>query len=490
MFMSQTQKEERENQGLKEPSEDAIINKLLEMQSSEEYLAFLKRKEWKENFLSLIREGKEKEIKKILEELYISDIAFFIEQIEKEDAIKLLSYLEPEQKGQVIVELDEHVRNEIINELSPEEIKVIVSELESDLQADILNALEEDKKSKVLSLLEPDDRFDVTELLSYPENTAGSIMSKELVCVPEDATVNQAINVLRKVSKETQDIYNVFVVDQFGRYKGHIKLPKLILSKPKTKVKKIMQQELLPVNVMMDIEEVANLFTRYDFIVLPVVDEKGVLVGRITADDVMEVIQKESTEDILRLGGIAKEETIETPLLSAAWRRIYWLVINLATAFLAAGVVKLFEENIQKVVTLATFLPIVAGMGGNAASQTMSFIIRNLALGEVKEKGEKRFILRAIHLGFLTGISLSIISMAIIYLLTKSYWLMIIMGIAMFGNLLNAAIVGILVPITLQRFNIDPAIASSIFVTTFTDMGGFFLVLSLASLFMNHLVGV
>jgi magnesium transporter len=238
--MSQTQ-EERENQGLKERSEDSIINKLLEMQSSEEYLAFLKSKEWKEDLLSLIREGKEKEIKKILQELYISDIAFFIEQIEKEDAIKLLSYLEPEQKGQVIVELDENIRNEIINELSPEEIKEIVSELESDLQADILNSLEKDKKSRVLSLLEPEDRFDVTELLSYPENTAGSIMSKELVSVPEDATVNQAINVLRKVSKETQDIYNVFVVDQFGRYKGHIKLPKLILSKPKTKVKKIME---------------------------------------------------------------------------------------------------------------------------------------------------------------------------------------------------------------------------------------------------------
>jgi magnesium transporter len=192
-------------------------------------------------------------------------------------------------------------------------------------------------------------------------------------------------------------------VDQFGRYKGHIKLPKLILSKPKTKVKKIMEQELLPVNVMMDIEEIANLFTRYDFIVVPVIDEKGVLVGRITADDIMEVIQKESTEDILRLGGITKEETIETPILAAAWRRIYWLIINLGTAFLAASVVKLFEENIEKVVTLAAFLPIVAGMGGNSASQSMSFVIRNLALGEIKEKGEMRFIFREIKLGLLSG---------------------------------------------------------------------------------------
>lgn len=208
-------------------------------------------------------------------------------------------------------------------------------------------------------------------------------------------------------------------MDQFGRYKGHIKLPKLILSKPKTKVKKIMEQELLPVNVMMDIEEIANLFTRYDFIVVPVIDEKGVLVGRITADDIMEVIQKESTEDILRLGGITKEETIETPILAAAWRRIYWLIINLGTAFLAASVVKLFEENIKKVVTLAAFLPIVAGMGGNSASQSMSFVIRNLALGEIKEKGEMRFIFREIKLGLLSGISLSIISMGIIYLHSK-----------------------------------------------------------------------
>jgi magnesium transporter len=212
------------------------------------------------------------------------------------------------------------------------------------------------------------------------------------------------------------------------------------------------------------------------------------------------------------LGGITKEETIETPILAVAWRRIYWLIINLATAFLAASVVKLFEENIEKVVTgnnvfsfeiaesfeeniekvvtLAAFLPIVAGMGGNSASQTMSFVIRNLALGEIKEKGEMRFIFREIKLGLLSGISLSIISMGIIYLLVNNFWLTIIMGIAMFGNLLNAAIVGASIPIILQRYNIDPAIASSVIVTTFTEMGGFFLILSLASLFMNHLLGV
>ncbi|GIX40931.1 MAG: magnesium transporter MgtE [Leptospiraceae bacterium] len=472
------------------PEEESIIKKLLEIKSREDYLTFLESKEWKEHLLRLLQEEKEQEIKEILDELYDSDIAFFIEQIDKEDAIKLLQYLEPERQGAVLLELDTHVRNELIKELSPEKIKIIVDELESDLQADILNALTEDKKSRVLSLLNPEDRFDVTELLNYPEGTAGSIMSKEIVAVPEDATVNQAINVLRKVSKETDDIYNVFVIDEFGRYKGHITLRKLILSKPTTKVKRIMETELLPIPVDMDVEEVANFFTRYDLITAPVVDEKGILVGRITADDIMEVIQEESTEDILRLGGVSEEETIETPLWKAAWTRTYWLIINLATAFLAASVVKLFEDNIQKVVTLASFLPIVAGMGGNAATQTMSFIIRNIALGEIKEKGEKRFLIRSLLLGLLTGISLSFISMLIIYLLTSNIWLTIIMGIAMFGNLVIAAITGAIVPILLDKLNIDPAIASSIFVTTFTDMGGFFLVLSFASLFMNYLIGV
>lgn len=469
--------------------DERLLQKLIELKTHDDYQSFLSNKEWREYLLNLLNENEVEKIKSILTELYDSDIAFFIEKIDEENAIKILDCLDLERQGKVIVELDSHIRNQIINQLSPERIKSIVQELESDLQADILNALEEDIKSKVLALLEPQERFDVTELLKYPEGTAGSIMSKEFVSVPEDATVTQAINVLRKVSKETDDIYTVFVVDKNGRYKGRIPLKKLILSKPKTKIKKIMDTELLAIPIDMDVEEVANFFTRYDFISAPVVDDKEVLVGRITADDILEVIQEESTEDILRLGGVSEEETIETPFQLAAWRRTYWLVINLATAFLAASVVKLFEDNIQKVVTLASFLPIVAGMGGNAASQTMSFIIRNIALGEIKEKGEKRFILRSLFLGIATGISLSIISMLTIYIFTNHLWLTIIMGIAMLGNLMNAAVSGSIIPIVLKRFNIDPAIASSIFITTLTDIGGFFLVLSLASLFMNQLIG-
>lgn len=473
-----------------ENREESIIKKLLEIKSHEEYSSFLENKEWKEYLLDLLIKQKKEEIQKILNELYNSDIAYFIEQIDKEEAIQLLQYLDPKNKGEVLLELDSNVRKELLNEFSLEEIKVIIESLESDLQADFLNALPEDKKSKVLSLLEPEERFDLTELLSYPEGTAGSIMSIEFVAVLENATVSQAIKVLRKVAKETEMIYNVFVVDESGKYKGHLSLGKLILNKPNVKIKKIMETEIMPIPVTMDVEEVANYFTRYNYITAPVVDEKGTLVGRITADDIMEVIQEESTEDILRLGGVSEEETIETPLWKATWTRTYWLIINLATAFLAASVVKIFEENIQKVVTLAAFLPIVAGMGGNAATQTMSFIIRNLALGEIKEKGEKRFIIRSILLGILTGLSLAIISMLIIQILTNNIWLTYIMGIAMFGNLFIAAITGCYIPIILKKLRIDPAIASSIFVTTFTDMGGFFLVLFFASLFMDHLTGI
>lgn len=444
--------------------------------------------EWEDHLRELLSHPDDSRLKSFISHLYTSDIAHFFEKLSFEDSRRLFKLLDPEEQGLLLLELDDTIKERFLDHLSHEELATIVGEQESDTAADILAELDDEQRGRILSRLDPDDRFEVSELLSYPEGTAGSIMAREFVSVLETDTVKKAIANVRRVSRETDDIYNVYVVDKAGRYRGHISLRRLILARPSTRVKKIMEQELLPIPATMDVEEVANSFTRYDFITAPVVDERGVLIGRITADDILEVMQDEASEDFLRMGGVSAEETLKTPIWRAAGVRVLWLTINLATAFLAASVVRLFENTIEKVVILAALMPIVAGMGGNAATQTMAFTIRNLALGEISKNGTRSFIFREMGLGLINGLSLGIIAGLLVFALTQHLTLAWLITSAMFGNMIIAATFGSYVPIILHRLNIDPAIGSSIFVTTCTDMGGFFLLLGMARLLLPFLL--
>lgn len=445
--------------------------------------------EWEDHLKSLLAMEDDSELRRFVAELYPSDIAHLVERLAFHDSARIFHLLDDETKGLLLVELDDSIKERFLEDLSHEELARIVGEQESDTAADLLGEIADEDRGHVLSHLHPDDRFEVSELLSYPEGTAGSIMAREFVSVVETETVKQAIASVRRISKETDDIYNVFVVDQAGRYRGHISLRKLILARPSTRIKKIMEQELLGIPVAMDVEEVANSFTRYDFITAPVVDERGVLVGRITADDVMQVMQEEASEDFLRMGGVSSEETIKTPVFRAALVRVLWLTMNLATAFLAASVVRLFETTIEKVVILASLMPVVAGMGGNAATQTMAFIIRNLALGEISRRGSRSVILREATIGLVNGGVLGLVAGTSVFLMTGTPLLALLVTTAMFGNMTIAAVMGSIVPIILQKLKIDPAIGSSIFVTTCTDVGGFFLLLGLARLVLPALLG-
>ncbi|MBW7858097.1 MAG: magnesium transporter [Leptonema sp. (in: Bacteria)] len=444
--------------------------------------------EWESHLRELIERSDDSELKKFITDLYTSDLAHFFGLLSFDEMSRLFHLLDPEAQGLLLVELDDITKEKLLDILSHEQIATIVGEQQSDTAADILIELSDEQRGRILSKLDPDDRFIVSKLLSYPEGTAGSIMAREFVSVLETDTVKKAISNIRRISRDTDDILNVFVVDKEGRYKGHISLRSLILSRPSTRVLKLMEDELLALPAMMDVEEAANSFTRYDFIIAPVVDERGVLIGRITADDILEVMQDEASEDLLRMGGVSSEETLRTPIWRATLVRVGWLSVNLGMAFVASSVVRFYESTIEKVVILAALMPIIAGLGGNAGSQTIAFTIRNLATGEISKFGTRKVLFREMKIGLLNGISVGILGSTVTYLLTGHAILAMLVSVAFFGNMLIAAAIGSSVPIMLEKFKLDPALGSSIFVTACTDMSGFFILLSLAHLFLPYLL--
>ncbi len=459
-----------------------------EEQREEEYSFRRDNSEASDQVALLIDEHREAELDQFLSELYDADVAYLLQHLEFEQMESLFLRLPAERRGLVLLELDDPVKKELLESLTPSQVAEIVQEQESAAAADIMEDLSEDASTEVISMLPQEDRRDVAELLSYPENSAGALMSKEFASVVDTSTVKQAIGSIRKASMETDDIYTVYVVDREGKYRGHIGLNKLILASPRTRVKKIMESEVLPIYVTMDREEVAQIFTRYNFISVPVVDARDVMVGRITADDILEVVEEEASEDILHMGGVSADETLTSPLIPSSAKRNLWLAVNLATAFLASSVVSLFEQTIEKVVVLATLMPIVAGMGGNAASQTMAVIIRNIALGELAPAGLPRALWREAVMGAMNGVLQGLITGLGVLWLTGKPVLAFVITAAMLTNMLIAATAGTAIPLILKRFQIDPAIASSIFVTTFTDVFGFLSFLGLARLMLPYLV--
>lgn len=442
---------------------------------------------WKQDIIHLIERGDEAELKASLPDMYAADLADLIQDLETEQGLFALQCLDYEARGDVLHEMEEHVRERYLELLSPGEVANIIQAVESDEAHEIINEVPPEKIGEVLSEIPVEDRVSVTELLSYPEGTAGAIMAKEFAAVREKETVKSAIKTLRKLSGKVEDIYTVYVLDEDGRYQGHIDLDKLILSSPRSRIKRLMETELLAIPVDTDQEEVANYFARYNFVTAPVVDPRGFMLGRITADDIFDVMQEEATEDILRLGGVSKSETMLTPFWLSSLKRIAWLSVNLLTAFLSASVVRLFETTIAQAVILASLMPIVAGMGGNAAGQTVATVIRNIALGELPESGFSRAVFREWLFGVMNGISIGLLTGAIVYFIVGIPVLSAVITTALLFNMMVAALAGALVPLLLRRFGVDPAIASTIFVTTCTDMMGFFFFLGLAFLTLPYL---
>ena len=415
-------------------------------------------------------------------EMHPSDAADIIEHLndgDREKLIKLNSFrIDPE----VFIELNESIQSEVIKYLSSDTIVSILKNLESDNAIKILQNLDEKNKDIVLNLLPPKDRFALQESLSYPEDTAARLMQREFTAIPSNWSVGQTIDYLRENKDLPEEFLEIFIVDNEFKPIGTVPSSKVLRTPRDTKMQTIMLETQLFIPVDMDQEEVGHLFENYNLNSACVVDKNNKLVGMITSDDVLTVLKEEAEEDALRLAGVGDEE-ITDGVLKKTKRRFSWLLLNLFTAVVASIVIGFFQEDIKKVVALAVLMPIVASMGGNAGMQTLAVTIRTLATNELTKNNFSQNIIKEFLIGILNGFIFAIISAIIVQIWFQDVTLSLIISISMILNMIVAGLFGILVPVTLKKMKIDPAIASSVFVTTITDVIGFLSFLGIGAYF-------
>ncbi len=417
-----------------------------------------------------------------LKEIHPSDSADLIENLVPEDRSKLIELegfnLDPE----IFIELNESIQTEIFILLSTESIVNILRHLESDNALKILENLDEKKKNTVLNKLPPKDRFLLQEGLSYPEDSAARIMQREFTAIPSNWSVGQTIDYLRENKDLPEEFLEIFIVDSIFKPIGTVSSSKVLRTPRDLKMNSIMKEMQVLIPVDMDKEEVGHIFENYNLISAGVVDKNNKLVGMITGDDIVTVVKEEAEEDVLRLAGVGDEEITDS-ILKKTKRRFNWLLLNLFTALLATWVISKFGATIEQMVALAFLMPIVASMGGNAGMQTLAVTIRAIATKELSSSNITKIITKEFVIGVLNGIIFAIITAFIVQLWFKEINLSMLIAISMILNMIVAGLFGILVPVSLKKFNIDPAIASSVFVTTITDVIGFLSFLGIGAYF-------
>ena len=417
-----------------------------------------------------------------LKELLPADSADIIENLSPENRSKLIELEGFNIDPEIFVELNESIQTEIFLLLSVESIASLLKKLESDNALKILENLDKSKKETVLNRLPPKDRFLLEEGLSYPEDTAARIMQREFTAIPSNWSVGQTIDYLRENKDLPEEFLEIFIVDSDFKPIGTVPSSKVLRTARETKMDLIMRemQVLIPVN--MDQEEVGHTFENYNLTSAGVVDKNNKLVGMITSDDILTVVKEEAEEDVLRLAGVGDEEITDS-IFKKTKRRFNWLLLNLLTALLATWVISKFGATIEQMVALAFLMPIVASMGGNAGMQTLAVTVRAIATKELSSENFTKIVSKEFVIGILNGIIFAIITGIVVQLWFKEINLTILIAVSMILNMIVAGLFGILVPVSLKKFNIDPAIASSVFVTTITDVIGFLSFLGMGAYF-------
>jgi magnesium transporter len=418
-------------------------------------------------------------------DLHESDQGALLEALEPDKRPRLVELLGIHFDFSALTEVDDAVREEILEEMPPRQVAEGVRELESDDAVAILEDLPKEEQAEILEQLPPPERVALARSLDYPEDSAGRRMQMEFIAVPPAWNVGQAIDYMRETVELPEHFYELYVADEAQRFVGAVSLDRLLRSKRPVPISDLMDVERRRVHADEDQEEVARLFQRYDLVAAPVVDADDRLVGVITFDDVADVIEEEAEEDIKALGGVTRDEELSDSVWTIARGRFNWLLVNLATAFLASSVLGLFEGQLQKMVALAVLAPIVASQGGNATTQTMTVAVRALATQDLSDANAKRVIMRELLVGLLNGVAFAVITGIAAYVWFRVPALGVVIGLAMVCNLVAAALGGILIPLALHRLRVDPAVASSPFVTTVTDVVGFFSFLSIATLWFG-----
>jgi len=415
-------------------------------------------------------------------EIHPADAADIIENLNENDREKLIKLNNFKIDPEVFIELNESIQSEIIKYLSSETIISILKNLESDNAIKILENLDEKNKNIVLNSLPPKDRFALQESLSYPEDTAARLMQREFTAIPSNWSVGQTIDYLRENKDLPEEFLEIFIVDNEFKPIGTVPSSKVLRTSRDTKMQSIMLETQLSIPVDMDQEEVGHLFENYNLNSACVVDKSNKLVGMITSDDVLTVLKEEAEEDALRLAGVGDEE-ITDGVFKKTKRRFNWLLLNLFTAFIATWVIYMYEDAIKEMVLLAVLMPIVASMGGNAGMQTLAVTIRALATKELSAGNFSKIVTKEFIIGILNGIIFAVIAATIVQLWLDQINLSILIAVAMILNMIVAGLFGILVPVALKRMKIDPAVASSVFVTTITDVVGFLAFLGIGAYF-------
>jgi magnesium transporter len=438
------------------------------------------RPEYVDEVIDRIEAGDAEGARALVEPLHPADIADLFELVDRDQRRALAAALADLLDGDVLAEMNEWVREELIEELEPHQVAEIAGELETDDAVALIEDMEEEEQRAVLRALDPDDRAAIEEALSYPEDSAGRLMRRDAVAVPEHWTIGQIIDFLRADEKLTTDFWEVFVVDPAHRPVGTCLLSWILRTPRRIAVADVMKREQTLIPVDMDQEEVALRFQKYALISAAVVDQAGRLVGMITADDVVHIIQEEASEDALLLSGAGVEGDINEPVRDSYKARVRWLLANLVTALVASTIISLFEGAIAQMVALATLMPIVAGVGGNAGTQTLAVTVRALATNQLTRSNQWRVVWREFRVALLNGVSVALVIGVGVSLVFHNPALGGVIAAAMMTNIVIAGLAGVLVPITLERAGADPAVASSIFVTMTTDSMGFLVFLGLA----------
>ena len=422
------------------------------------------------------------EIRSLLKKLSSSEIAHALESSPPKQRKLFFSLLETNEEGDVLVDLGEEIQQELVSNISNEELAEAVKELEPDETVDILQNLPEDRMNSILSKMSYRDRKRIEIGLTYPENTAGGLLNTDVISVRPSHSIEVVINYLRDQEELPDNTDKIFVVNKEDKYIGEIAISKIITCKPNLTVREIMSTSSNPILVSQDDKEVATIFERNDIISSAVIDESGKLIGRITIDDVLDVIREDADQNFLGMAGVA-EDTFAPPG-RAARSRVFWLSMNLVTAFIASMAINIFKDVLDQIVYLAILMPIVASMGGVAATQTLTIVLRGLTLEQINSSNLKWLFKRELAVSILNGFVLSILVGLVTYFWFNEITLALLISFALIINLVSSVIAGVFVPIILRSFNQDPAISGSVVVTTVTDVVGFLSFLGLATVFL------
>jgi magnesium transporter len=412
--------------------------------------------------------------------MHPADQADLYQRLDEDDRETMVSLLSAEGLGNLLGHLDEDLFPDIVGPMPRAALARVLDVTDNDIAADILRLLPPAEAARTLSNMTRTS--EVLPLLAHEDESAGGLMTRGYVALHKDMTVEEALNYLRAARPTAEEAYYLYVLDGQNHLQGIVNLRELIVSEPDTRIERVMTTEVTSVRPGVDQEEAANLLQHYRLRALPVVDDEGVLEGIITADDVIDVIQEEATEDMYRIAGLPGDESIFAPVTVSARRRIPWLLVNLGTAFLAGAMVALFEGTIEKAATLAVFMPIIAGQGGNAGIQTITIVVRSMALGEIEARDARRVLRKEVTLGVIRGVLFGVI-VGVVALAWKGEpeWGLVV-GVAMLLNMLVAGLLGTLIPLGLRAIKQDPAIAAGVFLTTFTDVAGLFFLLGLGAM--------